>query len=151
MRGTLLLCPLAFGLSACAPEGEDGAPNSMPGYELALAKGEKSAAQSAVIDLSAAQLTQALSKGNVRLIDIRRDDEVAAGMIPGAEHIPMESFDPASVTAGDDREIILYCRSGRRSGILGAKLAAHTGTPAKHLEGGIIAWGEAGNDTVMPR
>lgn len=151
MRITAPLFTLAFGLSACAPMGDDTATGQLPGYELALAKSEKSAAQPAVIEISVEQLAEALEKGDVRVIDVRRDDEVADGMIPGAEHIAMDSFDPAAVTAGDDRKIILYCRSGRRSGIVAKRLAEYTGKPVPHLAGGFIAWVDAGKETVIPR
>ena len=97
-----------------------------------------------VVDLSTDELSALLEKGNIRLIDVRRDDEVAEGMIPGAEHIMLDNFDPAALDLTDGREVVLYCRSGRRSGIAAEKLAAHTGKPAKHLGGGILAWQEAG-------
>jgi rhodanese-related sulfurtransferase len=88
-------------------------------------------------------LAKAIAEGSVRLIDVRRDDEWAEGRIEGAEHIPLDQFDPASLDLSDVREVVLYCRSGRRSGIAAEQLAKHTGKPAKHLEGGILAWQEA--------
>jgi len=143
----LLLALTALAASACAPEGEGESKESTPlplGYELAVVQAESDAVRSTVIDLSVDELQTMLAKGGVRLIDIRRDDEVAAGMISGAEHIAMEAFDPTTLDTSDGREIVLYCRSGRRSRIVGEKLAAHTGKPAKHLSGGIIAWRAAG-------
>lgn len=89
------------------------------------------------------ELAALLDSGNIRLIDVRRDDEVAEGMIPGAEHIELDKFDPASLDLSDGREVVLYCRSGRRSGIAAERLAAETGNTARHLDGGIIAWEEA--------
>ena len=80
------------------------------------------------------------AQGNVRLIDVRRDDEVALGMIEGAEHIPLDQFDPAALDLSDGREVVLYCRSGRRSTLAGQNLAKHTAKPAKHLSGGYLAW-----------
>lgn len=115
-----------------------------------MADAGKTAIMSRVTDFSVEQLSDAIDNGDVRLIDVRRDDEVAEGMIPGAEHIAMDTFDPALVMAGDDRAIILYCRSGRRSRIVGERLAAHTGQPSTHLAGGIIAWREAGKSTTTP-
>lgn len=97
-----------------------------------------------MIDLSPEQLAERLKAGNVRLIDVRTDEEVASGTIPGAEHIPLDQFDPTKLGADDERDIVLYCRSGRRSAMAGAKLAEATGKPVEHLEGGILAWEEAG-------
>ena len=149
MRGALILSSLALGLTACAPEGKDSAPSPLSGYELASAKSAQS--ELTIIDLTPKQLVQAVNEENVRLIDVRRDDEVAEGIIPGAEHIAMDEFDPSTVTAGDDRPIILYCRSGRRSRIVGEKLATHTGRPTVHLAGGLIAYKEAAFPVAKPR
>jgi len=77
-----------------------------------------------------------MAAGNVRLIDVRTDVEVAEGAIPGAEHIALDRFDPAKLDLSDGREVVLYCRTGRRSAIAGGK-------PVEHLAGGIIAWDEA--------
>jgi rhodanese-related sulfurtransferase len=118
----------------------------------AAAANDDSAADSAgsvpavapMIELSPEQLVERLKAGNVRLIDVRTDEEVASGTIPGAEHIPLDQFDPTKLGADDEREIVLYCRSGRRSAMAGAKLAEATGKPVEHLEGGILAWEEAG-------
>jgi len=107
-------------------------------------------ADTSVVDLSVDDLATLMDGGNIRLIDVRRDDEVAEGIIPGAEHIMLDNFNPASLDLSDGREVVLYCRSGRRSGIAAEKFAAHTGEPAKHLAGGIIAWREANQPEVTP-
>jgi rhodanese-related sulfurtransferase len=153
VRGALLTMLPALGLVACAPDSDDNrsAPSPIPGYELASAGRSAPIAALSVTELSVAQLDEALASRNIRLIDIRTDEEVAEGMIPGAEHIAMDRFDPAKVIATDAREIILYCRSDRRSQIVAEKLAAYTGKPVQHLDGGIIAWREAGKAIALPR
>lgn len=152
----LLLAPLtAIALVSCAPddsgeEGREGAGSrgSPLGLELAVAGtgGETDTQAATVIDLSVEELKAKIAAGNIRLIDVRRADEVAEGIIPGAEHVALDDFDPAALDLSDGREIVLYCRSGRRSGIAGEALAAHTGQPAQHLAGGILAWREAETD-----
>jgi rhodanese-related sulfurtransferase len=114
--------------------------------ELAVAQTERDseAVEAAIIDLTAAQLREKIASGDVRLIDVRRDDETAQGVIPGAEHIALDNFDPATLDLSDGREVVIYCRSGRRSRIAAEQLAAHTGEQVRHLEGGILAWQEAG-------
>lgn len=97
-----------------------------------------------VATLSASELASLVDTGQIRLIDVRTDEEVAEGMIPGAEHIALDNFDPAKLDLSDGREVVLYCRSGRRSGIAAERLAAETGKTARHLEGGILSWEEAG-------
>jgi len=150
-------------LAACSGgsrEDDRRAPPPAPlGFELAFAGAGAAGAEEAgagaaavppaeapppMIDLAPEELAARLAAGKVRLIDLRTDEEVAEGMIPGAEHIPLDRFDPAALGPADGRAVVLYCRSGRRSAIAGAKLAEATGRPAEHLAGGIIAWEEAG-------
>ncbi len=149
-----LLLPLALVLTACgdAAAGGRGGGGAPLGFELAFAAagadaGDNAApvpAPPALITLTPEELAAKLAKGNIRLIDVRTDEEVAEGVIPGAEHIPHDRFDPAMLGPDDGREVVLYCRSDRRSAIAGAKLAEATGEPATHLEGGILAWEAAG-------
>ena len=147
MRIAFVVLPL-IALAACAPS-EDGererGGSPLPGLELAAVGSaeQTKAAQVSVIDLTVEDLQAKMAAGNLRLIDVRRDDEVAQGMIPGAEHIALDAFDPAALDLSDGREVVLYCRSGRRSGIAAERLAAHTGEAAQHLAGGYLAWVEA--------
>ena len=153
----LPLAPLILMLAACGDEqgesGKHGGPSAPLGFELAFAATGASgtdgdtapaAAPPTLIALSPEELSARLKRGNVRLIDVRTDAEVAEGAIPGAEHIALDQFDPAKLDLSDGREVVLYCRSGRRSGIAGERLAAVTGAPVEHLEGGILAWEAAG-------
>ena len=137
MRGFLILAG-SLALSACGV-----ATATDDADETADAAQEAS-----VATLSSAELSVLLEEGNIRLIDVRTDEEVAEGMIPGAEHIVLDEFDPASLDLSDGREVVLYCRSSRRSGIAAERLSAYTGETARHLEGGILAWEEAGMNIV---
>lgn len=153
-RTSLLIASTALALGACGDkrEGAEGGDGSgLPlGFELALAS-ENDAAADSVIDLSPAELVTRLRAGNVRLIDVRTDEEVAEGAIPGAEHIPLDRFDPALLGPDDGREVVLYCRSGRRSEIAGERFSTFTGKPVAHLAGGILAWEEAGETITTDR
>ncbi|WP_086608553.1 rhodanese-like domain-containing protein [Erythrobacter donghaensis] len=136
-------------LAACGGETGRGPSGDAPplGFELAVAGTGDTAAEAApatLITLSPEELAAKLAEGNVRLIDVRTDEEVAEGIIPGAEHIPLDRFDPAALGPADGREVVLYCRSDRRSGIAAEKLAEAAGAPATHLKGGILAWEAAG-------
>lgn len=165
----LPLAPALLVLSACgkehsgADERKEG-PAAPLGFELAMAGAGAGATGTQpdertdaaapvaqpVIDLTPEQLAAKLAAGNVRLIDVRTAAEVAEAAIPGAEHIPLDRFDPASLDLSDGREVVLYCRSGRRSAIAGEALAAATGKPVEHLGGGILAW-EAAGQLITPR
>lgn len=162
-RIILLLSP-ALLLAACGETQDAGGsrtgPSAPMGFELAMAGTAAAAAGdeathatpagSPLVDLTPEQLADRIKAGNIRLIDVRTAEEVAQGTIPGAEHIPLDQFDPAKLGADDGREVVLYCRSGRRSAIAGEKLAAATGEPVEHLAGGILAW-EAAGLSLEPR
>ena len=68
------------------------------------------------------QEIQAVSP-TAHLVDVRTPGEFAAGHYPGAENIPLDQIekDP-SIMGEKGQEIIVYCRSGRRSGIAKEKL-----------------------------
>ncbi|MCZ8370236.1 MAG: rhodanese-like domain-containing protein [Porphyrobacter sp.] len=156
----LPLAPLLLALTACGgePEGQKGkrdAPSVPLGFELAFAGTQASAeadpAQTPLVALSPDELAARIKAGNVRVIDVRTDAEVAEGTIPGAEHIALDRFDAEALDLSDAREVVLYCRSGRRSAIAGEKLAAVTGQPVEHLEGGMLAWEAAGQPVQKPQ
>jgi rhodanese-related sulfurtransferase len=153
--------PLLLALAACggdreAPNDKREAPSVPLGFELAFAAspGEDAPAPAAsparLVPLSPQELARRIAAGRIRLIDVRTAEEVAEGMIAGAEHIALDRFDPAALDLSDGREVVLYCRSGRRSAIAGEKLAAVTGAPVEHLEGGILAWEAAGQPLEKP-
>lgn len=76
-----------------------------------------STAQAGDIDQAAA-LTQ-LAKPDTLLIDVRSADEFASGALPGAHNISHELIAEqiSGVAPDKSKPIVLYCRSGRRSGL----------------------------------
>lgn len=86
------------------------------------------------------ELQQKLESGeNLELVDVREDDEVASGMIPGAKHIRMGDI-PMNLDYFDqNKEYILICRSGRRSENVGWFLHDH-GIKVSNMVGGMTAW-----------
>ena len=75
------------------------------------------------------------------ILDVREQDEYAAGHIPGAILIPYTQIDEkANDTLPDkDQLILVYCRSGRRSKIAAEALVELGYTNIKEF-GGIIDW-----------
>ena len=60
---------------------------------------------------------QALVQQGAKLIDVRTEGEFADGHLPNAENIPVQRFsEHVSTLAQSDQPIIVYCRSGQRSG-----------------------------------
>jgi rhodanese-related sulfurtransferase len=84
-----------------------------------------------------------LVREGAKLVDVRGADEHATGHIPGDELI---SFDQLKERAGElprDAPVVVYCRSGDRSGATVQALRA-SGYDAYSIEGGLLAWTERG-------
>jgi rhodanese-related sulfurtransferase len=90
---------------------------------------------------------QMVEAANVTLIDVREDDEWAAGHAPRAVHVPLGDLDPSAHT--DMAPLIVVCRSGGRSSKAAAKLAT-AGLAVHNLAGGMKAWQDAGHPVVRP-
>lgn len=82
-----------------------------------------------------------LADGAVAL-DVREDDEWAAGRIGGSLHIPLGSLGArqAEIPQGP---LVVVCRSGSRSASATAALL-RAGYSAENLAGGVEAWKAAG-------
>ena len=58
-------------------------------------------------------------------IDVRTSAEFASGRVPGAVNVPLDRIAEAPALIGaKDRAVVVYCRSGRRSGIAKERLGA---------------------------
>jgi len=60
----------------------------------------------------------------VLLIDVRTDQEAAAGVIAGARHIPLEKLEDEAAGLPTDKEILIYCANGIRAGMAHRTLSA---------------------------
>ncbi|MGH3936107.1 MAG: rhodanese-like domain-containing protein [Pseudonocardiaceae bacterium] len=87
---------------------------------------------------------------NAALLDVRENDEWAAGHAPGAVHVPMgqvpQRLDELAVMF-PDRPVRVVCRSGGRSARVTAYLA-QAGWDAVNVDGGMRAWAAAGRPMV---
>jgi rhodanese-related sulfurtransferase len=84
------------------------------------------------------------------LLDVREDEEWVAGHIAGATHVPMLGI-PQHVQygalAGEERPLVVVCRSGHRSAQVTAWLRRQ-GFEAYNLDGGLLEWSAAGKPLV---
>ncbi|MCD7035943.1 rhodanese-like domain-containing protein [Metabacillus sp. GX 13764] len=90
--------------------------------------------------LTAKEVEQKLSKGEkLNIVDVREDEEVAAGKIPGAKHIPLGSLEERKNELNPSEEHVMVCRSGGRSGRASEFLEAN-GCKVINMTGGMLAW-----------
>ncbi|MDC1041727.1 FKBP-type peptidyl-prolyl cis-trans isomerase [Amylibacter sp.] len=101
-----------------------------------------------------------LQKDGYIVIDIRREEEwIETGIIEGAETITaftesgqlhkdfQEKF--FSLAKGPETPILLYCRTGNRTEMLGNALIDQVGLKnVYHLTDGIVEWKKSGNKTI---
>jgi rhodanese-related sulfurtransferase len=85
------------------------------------------------------------------VLDVRTPDEYAAGYVPGAVNIPHDQLASRLAEVPKDREVVVYCRSGRRSEIAGQVLTGHGYTKLEHLQGDMLGWQEAKRPVDVPR
>jgi rhodanese-related sulfurtransferase len=93
------------------------------------------------------------------VIDIREDNELAGGFIPGSIHIgrgvlerDIEKKAFGGTTGDKDlaRPIVLYCAGGNRSLLAADSLKQMGFTNVLSLIGGFRAWAATGKDVVFP-
>jgi rhodanese-related sulfurtransferase len=91
--------------------------------------------------ITAEEIKARLAQGEqLTVIDVREDDEVALGKIPGAKHIPLGEIPARIEEIPKDRETIMVCRSGNRSAMAIEFLKTHGYNNLINLAGGMLAW-----------
>lgn len=81
----------------------------------------------------------------VVLLDVRTPKEYSEGFIPGAINIPHDELGAriAELEGARGKEIVVYCRSGRRSDIALDLLQKAGFEKVYHLDGDYLGWTEA--------
>ena len=96
-------------------------------------------------NITAEEVKQRLDAGEkLNLIDVREPHENAEFNI-GGKLLPIghiQSMQIDEIEDLKDEEVILYCRSGNRSGISAAILDQLGFTNTKNLTGGMLGWQE---------
>lgn len=80
------------------------------------------------------------------LLDVREDDEWAAGHAPEAVHVPLGQLQE-ELSRFDGRSVLTVCRSGGRSA-QAAKILNGAGVDVRNVAGGMSAWAAAGLPVV---
>ena len=96
-----------------------------------------------VREITPAELAMRLSRADdFDLIDVREPSEAAAERIEGARLIPLGSLGAAIASLDPSREIVVHCRSGKRSADAVRQLQAAGFTRVWSLAGGIMRWND---------
>ncbi|HEX4108000.1 MAG TPA: molybdopterin-synthase adenylyltransferase MoeB [Solirubrobacteraceae bacterium] len=88
------------------------------------------------------------------LLDVRENDEVVSGHLPGAHHVPRGFLESRIEGIVPDRStpIVVYCASGNRSAYAARTLIEDLGyEDVRSLTGGITLWKDRGYGVTVPR
>jgi rhodanese-related sulfurtransferase len=103
-----------------------------------------------VREIDSYELQDRLSKDDdLLLLDIRSAGELAQGVLPDAEHLPMHMIPVRMNELPKDRDVVLYCHSGARSYHACVYLAQQGYDNMINLRGGILGWARSGNRLTM--
>lgn len=83
----------------------------------------------------------------VFLLDVREDDEWAAGHAPDAVHVRLGDLGARSDEVPRDREVYVICRSGTRSAYAAQALAG-AGWKTVNVADGMTGWAVAGRPMI---
>ena len=174
-RVLALTAALGLGLSACATDPLRSAPAPAPPPAPALAPTPTAAQTTAgavpsapaapaaptadpaaiarVLDsvpgVTAAELETRLASPNAPvLLDVRSVAEYAAGHLPGARNLPHDQPPArlADLPSARDQQLVVYCRTGRRSLQATLWLRSQGYPQAVNLRGGVHQW----SDDIYP-
>jgi rhodanese-related sulfurtransferase len=86
--------------------------------------------------------------GETLLLDVRESDEWQAGHAAGAVHVPMMTVPARLEEIPRDRDVVVVCRVGARSAQVVGYLLAQGWDRVRNLDGGMVAWVQAGHAMV---
>tara|TARA_B100001964_G_scaffold198019_1_gene223409 strand:+ start:8884 stop:9480 length:597 start_codon:yes stop_codon:yes gene_type:complete len=106
-----------------------------------------------IVTVDAHELKRQIQNGiAATLVDVRTSAEYETRHIAGSVHLPLDLLagrcEQLSEAIGP---LVLICESGQRALEAGERLAAAGCQTARVLNGGVIAWSEAGGDLVLGR
>jgi rhodanese-related sulfurtransferase len=90
------------------------------------------------------RLQELQSQAGAVLVDVRTDQEVGRGVIPGARHVPLHLLPQKMAELAEAPVLIFYCQSGARSAQACAFASGSGAREIYNLAGGILAWAGRG-------
>jgi len=97
-----------------------------------------------LIDIDIATLLDWVRRDEVVLVDVREPEEFDEERIPGSVALPLSRFDVGDLPSVPGKRTVLTCFIGGRSAQAAERLFAAGHREARHLDGGLFGWKEAG-------
>jgi rhodanese-related sulfurtransferase len=95
----------------------------------------------APLEVDVTTAAQLLQEGAL-LLDVREPDELATVAVAGAKHIPMREIPARIAELPAERQILVLCHHGGRSGRVTQFLRASGLARVTNVAGGIDAWAQ---------
>jgi rhodanese-related sulfurtransferase len=105
----------------------------------------------AMISQEALLERQQRGDASLLVLDVRTPGEYVSGHVPGAVNIPHDQVAARLAEVPKDKDVVVYCRSGRRTNLALNLLAENGYTRLGHLEGDMLAWQERQRPLEVPR
>jgi len=103
-----------------------------------------------MLEVSVTTLKSKLDAGDdFILLDVREPFEIEIASVPGALCIPMNTVPQRVQELDPDAEILVMCRSGKRSADITAFLMHQGFANVHNVTGGILAWATDVDPTVQ--
>ena len=104
-------------------------------------------AKTRITEVDATEALRRHQAQRTTFLDVRDQQEVNLGRIPGAIHISRGTLETKAEGAlGRDARIVVFCGSGNRSALAADTLRQMGYAEVSSLAGGFRAWAEAGGD-----
>ncbi|GGC79440.1 rhodanese-like domain-containing protein [Thalassobacillus devorans] len=90
--------------------------------------------------LTAEQVKEIMEQGEqLNIVDVREVGEVSQGKVPGAVNIPLHLLEFRKDELDKNKNYIMVCRSGGRSG-QATQFLDQYGYDVTNMEGGMMSW-----------
>ena len=108
------------------------------------------ATKTKIEEISPSEAAREIERGDVALVDTREPHEYEEAHIEGGRLVPpgLLRDEIESVVPDRSQRVLLYCRSGNRSGKAAAQMAEMGYEDVANVAGGILAWQEDGLPVV---
>lgn len=141
---------LGFALVACNEsdvKSETAAPAAQPAVAQAPAPAAKPAedAQAPRINTIDWEKAEEMAKNGAVFLDVRYPEELMKGYVLNAKNIPVNELKSRLSELPKDRDILVYCRSGRRSEVATFFLKKNGFDRVFNVAGGYMAYSEMRN------
>ncbi len=101
-------------------------------------------------DITASELAHRLAQGeDLHVIDVREPQELVISKLGMAQLIPLGQLASRISELDSNQEIVLICKKGNRSTLALKILTAAGFSKLKNLKGGINAWAEDVDDSII--